>query len=253
MDMPAFLNTRFQAIAHRGGADPAAGTENTLEAFRYAYDLGYRYLETDVHVTADGVPVIFHDAILSRVSDSVGAIADMPLEKLRQIHLGHGGSIPTVAELLSAFPDVAFNLDIKATGVAAPLARVLGKLRASDRVLVTSFSKQRLDSFRSIAGPTYTVGAPQSVVVGYVAHAKLGWKLPDYPAAALQVPVGKGPIKVVTPRFVAECHKAGRKVHVWTIDDEAEMNRLIDMGVDGIMTDRADILKKVLVQRGLWK
>jgi glycerophosphoryl diester phosphodiesterase len=251
---PAFLDG-FQAIAHRGGADdpenPAA--ENSLAAFQRAYDLGFRYFETDVHVTKDGVPVIFHDALLGRVTDAVGAVFDHPLEQLRQIQLRGGGTIPTVAELLDAFPDVSFNIDIKADGAAAPLAHAIDACNAQRRVLVTSFSVTRLNAFRKVADPSIALGAPRKVVAAWVAHANLGWPKPQYPAVALQVPVRSGPIPVIRRHFIKIAHRNGLKVHVWTIDDAAQMEELIDKGVDGIMTDQPAVLKDVLHQRGMWK
>jgi glycerophosphoryl diester phosphodiesterase len=227
--------------------------ENTLSAFQHAYDLGYRYFETDVHVTADRVPVVFHDALLSRVTDVAGAVCDHTLESLRQIRLGDGDTIPTVAELLKAFPDVAFNLDIKADEVAGPLAQAIARQGANDRVLVTSFSLKRLNDFRKVSPtPAPAFGAPSPIVARYIAHSILGYPLPNYPCAALQVPVRQGPVNVVTRRFVLSAHRAGKLVHVWTIDDALEMERLIDLGVDGIMTDKPEILKEVLTTRGLF-
>lgn len=249
-----YLEPAFTAIAHRGGAAyaPNVGHENTMEAFDAAVKLGYRYLETDVHGTADGVAVAFHDTVLDRVTDSHGALADLSWEQLRTVRVGGDHRVPRLDDLLSAFPDTRFNLDIKAEGAIAPLAQVLTRLHAHDRVLVTSFSLRRLRAFRRLMGQPVALGAGSVVIASELAAFAVGVPVRFGVASALQCPVRQGGIPVVTQRFVRNAHRAGLKVQVWTIDDPAQIERLIDLGVDGIFSDRIDVLKAVLIQRGLW-
>lgn len=245
------------AMAHRGGAEhpDLHGLENTAHAFRHAYALGYRYFETDVHLTSDGVLVALHDAVLDRVADSTGAVSEVTANDLAGVQIGGVHPVPLMADLLAEFPDCRFNIDLKATGTAAPLAALLQRSGAEDRVLVGSFSRAELRRFRRLtAGRVPTSAVPLEVVPfvlspsGALARLLTGGKVD-----ALQVPARRGPLRIVTASFVRRAHAAGAHVHVWTIDDPAEMAELIDLGVDGIFTDRTDTLKEVLVTRGLWR
>jgi len=250
-----YLSPRFLAIAHRGGSTyaPNIGHENTMAAFEAAVRLGYRYLETDVHATADGVAVAFHDGRLDRMTDAQGAIADRTYAQLRTVRVGGDHTIPRLDELLDAFPDARFNLDIKAPGAVVALADVLTRTRAEDRVLVTSFSRRRLNDFRARMARPVVLGATTAVIVVELVAFGLGIRRSFSGASALQCPVAQGPIVALTKRFVDGAHQAGLKVHAWTIDDPTEMGRLIDMGVDGIFSDRIDVLKAILVERGMWE
>ena len=251
----SFLSGRFHAVAHRGGATypPNVGHENTLTAFQTAVTLGYRYLETDIHTTADGVAVAFHDPFLDRVTEGRGAIADHSYRELRAVRVGGDYAIPRLDELLDGFDQVNFNLDMKSPGSVAALVDVLNRTRAEDRVCVTSFSQRRLDEFRARFGRPVTTGAGTAVIAAQLAAFTFGVRRNLSSASVLQVPVSQGPIRVLTRRFVDGAHAAGLKVHVWTIDDPAQMGELIDLGVDGIMSDRIDVLKAVLIERGLWE
>ena len=255
-DWPYF-STGFAALAHRGGAHlPAnAGMENTLAAFRNAVDLGYRWLETDIHVTRDGQLVAFHDETLDRVTDRTGRIAELSFTEVRAARIGTE-PVPTLDELLEAFPDANINIDIKAVGAEQPLVTTLRRHRAERRVCVGSFSQIRLDRFRMLAqGRVATSCGPAGVAMTVVA-SKLGRGIPPV-GAAFQVPmrhrVAGKLIEVVTPEFIKQAHRWGKLVHVWTVDDQTTMNELIDWGVDGLVTDRPDLLKDVLVDRGLWE
>jgi glycerophosphoryl diester phosphodiesterase len=235
-------------FAHRGGA--AEGAENTMPAFEHAVRLGYRYLETDVHATVDGVLVAFHDNVLDRVTDRKGVIGRLPWDDVRQARLGQDG-IPLLAELLTTWPDVRVNIDIKHEASIAPLVEVLEQTGAQDRVCVASFSGKRLNRFRSLTGGRVCT-ATGPLDIARIRLAGLGSAAGRFAAACTQVPVRQGPVVVVNPGFVAAAHRRGLPVHVWTIDDPAEMERLLDLGVDGIMTDRPTLLKEVLVRRGVW-
>jgi glycerophosphoryl diester phosphodiesterase len=241
------------AFAHRGGArhPDLLGLENTLAAFTHAAALGYAYLETDVHLTNDGVLVAFHDALLDRVSDGVGHLGDLDLATLAGVRVA-GERIPTLAELVDAFPDALFNLDLKADAAVAPLAAFVAERGLQDRVLVGSFSRRRLARFRRLVGPTVpTSAAPTEVAAYVVLPGRLARRLAPG-VASLQVPHRVGRLPVTTSRLVRRAHAVGVQVHVWTVDDPAEMRLLLDRGVDGLMTDRTDILASVLRERGLW-
>jgi glycerophosphoryl diester phosphodiesterase len=243
------------AFAHRGGAGhpDVVGLENTRAAFAHAVALGYRYLETDVHVTRDGVLVAFHDALLHRVSDGVGSVEDLDAARLAQIRVGGREPVPTLADLVAAFPSARFNLDLKAAGAVAPLAAFVREHRLEDRVLVASFSGRRLRRFRRLAGPRVATAASPGEVAAYVAFpAWLARLVTRRRPAALQVPHRRGPLEVASARLVHRAHAAGLAVHVWTVDEPDEVRLLLDRGVDGLMTDRTDILADVLRERGFW-
>jgi glycerophosphoryl diester phosphodiesterase len=244
---------RVLAFAHRGGArhPDLLGRENTLAAFTHAVALGYRYLETDVHVTRDGVLVAFHDALLDRVSDRAGSLEDLDLASLRAVRVG-GEHIPALAELVDAFPDALFNLDLKADAAVAPLAAFVAERGLQDRVLIGSFSRRRLSRFRRLAGPRVpTCASPAEVAAYVVLPGRVARRLAPR-VAALQVPHRVGRLPVTTSRLVRRAHAVGVPVHVWTVDDPGEMRQLLARGIDGLMTDRTDILASVLRERGLW-
>lgn len=245
------------AFAHRGGAyhPEIEGLENTLAAFEHAVTLGYRHLETDVHVTRDGVLLAFHDAVLDRVTDQRGAIAELTLAEVRTARVGGHQQVPTLVELLDAFPDVRFNIDLKARGAAAPLARLLDERGDQHRVLVGSFSPATLREFRRLTGGRVRTSAHPLEVVAFLLlpSGRLADRVTRGRVAALQIPHKRGPLTIASRRLVRKAHAAGKQVHVWTIDDPDEMRELLDRGVDGLMTDRTDLLKDVLAERGQWR
>lgn len=251
-----FFDTRFAAFAHRGGSlfAPNVGRENTIFAFGQAWEMGFRYFETDVHATVDGVAVAFHDDTLDRVTDGQGPIAEVSSSELASVRIGGFDPIPTVAELLETFPEARINLDIKAPGAVEPLARTLRAHRAEGRVCVGSFSHARLRAFRRLMGTSVPVSAPPFHVAIYAYGYGLR-RLGRIPGVALQIPrrAWFDKVPVFKPDLVRAAHLTGRVVHVWTIDDESEMHELVDAGVDGIFSDRIDVLKRVLTERGLWE
>ncbi len=236
-------------FAHRGGA--SEHPENTMPAFEHAVRLGYRYLETDVHATADGVPVAFHDGVLDRVTDRSGIIARLPWETVRQARVGGTAGIPLMEELLTTWPEVRVNIDLKHDASVVPLVDVIDRTGAHDRVCVASFSSKRLDWFRDLSnGRVCTAIGPMDIA--RLRGAGFGLPPGRFAGACAQVPVRQGPVLILDRRFVAAAHRVGLPVHVWTIDDPSQMERLLDLGVDGIMTDRPSVLKEVLVRRGVW-
>jgi glycerophosphoryl diester phosphodiesterase len=244
------------AFAHRGGAyhPEIEGLENTLAAFQHAVALGYTHLETDVHTTRDGVLLAFHDAVLDRVTDSSGEIASMTLAEVRAARIGSHHQVPTLAELFDAFPDVRFNIDLKSRPAAPALAAFLDERDAWDRAVVTSFSPATLREFRRRSAGRARTGAHPIEVAAYLllpgaALARLA--TPGRPVA-LQIPHRRGPLVVASAGLIRRAHANGLQVHVWTIDDPDEMRELIDRGVDGLMTDRTDLLKDLLIGLGRW-
>ena len=251
-------------FAHRGGA--GEHPENTLPAFAAAVALGYRHLETDVHLTADGVVMAFHDSVLDRVTDRRGPIAALAAAEVEAAdagysfspdggltfpHRGQGVVVPRLDALLDAWPDVRVNIDPKSDAVVAPLVDVLRRHDAFDRVCVGSFSDARIAAVRRLSGDgVCTSMGPRATAVAWVA-SRFGL-LPRQGADCMQIPVSTRGIALVTPSLLRAAHRAGLRVHVWTIDDEAEMERLLGMGVDGIMSDRVGLLREVMRRRGAW-
>ncbi|MGN0062974.1 MAG: glycerophosphodiester phosphodiesterase [Nocardioides sp.] len=245
------------AFAHRGGAyhPEIEGLENTLTAFQHAWELGYRHMETDVHVTADGVLLAFHDDVLDRVTDRLGAVADLTLEQVREARIGGRAQVPTLAELVEALPGASFNIDLKSEASVGALHDFIEERCLHDRILVGSFSGRRLAAFRRLTRGRVRTSAAALEVVAY-RFSPTAWAarlLTRGRPVALQVPHHHRGMRVVTPGLVRRAHANGVQVHVWTIDDPDEMRELIDRGVDGIMTDRTDILRGVLSENGLWE
>jgi glycerophosphoryl diester phosphodiesterase len=248
---------RVLAFAHRGGAyhPEIEGLENTLAAFRHAAALGYDYLETDVHVTKDGALLAFHDDVLDRVTDRMGAVAELTLAEIREARIGGREEIPTLTQLLEAFPQARFNIDIKSAGAASALADAIREHDLWDRVLVGSFSPGRIREFRRLtAGRVPTAAHPWEIVAfRFLPSARLADRLAGRGFAAFQVPHRRFGVRLVTAGLVRRAHAAGKQVHVWTVDEPDEMRELLDRGVDGLFTDRTDLLKDVLVARGQWQ
>lgn len=244
------------AFAHRGGAahPDLLGLENTLAAFQHARDLGYTHLETDVHATADGVLLAFHDAVLDRVTDRTGRVDRTPYDVVRQARVGGREPVPTFAALLHALPGATFNVDLKSARAGALLADLLDAEQAWDRVLVGSFSITRTAAFRRrTRGRVRTAATPpEAAAFRMLPSGRLARLLTRGRVAAVQVPRRRGPLTVVTPGLVRRAHAAGVPVHVWTVDDPDEMRTLLDLGVDGLFTDRTDVLRDVLHERGAW-
>jgi glycerophosphoryl diester phosphodiesterase len=238
------------AFAHRGGA--ASAPENTMAAFERAVAAGYRYLETDVHATADGKVVVFHDRTLTRMTGRPGRIGELPWSVVRAARVAGSERIPLLEELIGAWPDTRLNIDVKADTAVEPLLEVVRRTGALDRVCIGAFSDWRLRRVRAGLGSAVcTSMGPREVLrlrrASWVGRAEGG--VPG--VQVVQVPIRFG-LTFVDERFVGHAHRLGMQVHVWTIDDPAVMNRLLDLGVDGIMTDRLDTLREVYCQRGVW-
>ncbi|GAA1882844.1 glycerophosphodiester phosphodiesterase [Streptomyces durmitorensis] len=237
-------------FAHRGGA--ADGLENTAVAFRRAVDLGYRYIETDVHATADGRLVAFHDETLDRVTDAAGRIADLPWSDVRHARVAGSEPVPLFEELLESFPDVRWNVDVKAEPALLPLLDLLRRTDAWDRVCVGSFSESRVARAQRLAGPRLATSFGTRGVAG-LRLGSYGVPAPvRRSAVCAQVPETHAGIRVVDRRFLRAAHARGLQVHVWTVNDAERMAALLDLGVDGIITDHIETLRDVLKDRGAW-
>lgn len=237
------------AFAHRGGAGD--WPENTMPAFEHAVGLGYRYLETDVHATADGVLLAFHDDRLDRVTDRTGEIAALPFSVVAEARVDGREPIPLLEDLLGAFPDARVNIDPKHDDSVEPLIEVLERTAAVDRVCIGAFSDARLRTLRARLGP----GLCTSMGPREVARLRLdaiSGRVHPTPTGCVQIPESFRGVTVTNAAVVRAAHRAGLQVHVWTVDDPAAMNRLLDLGVDGLMTDRPAVLKEVLTARSQW-
>ena len=233
-------------FAHRGGASDVP--ENTMQAFEYAINLGYRYLETDVQVTADGVLAAFHDNDLQRTTGRPGKISELAWSEVSKALVDGKAPIPLLEELIGAWPDARINIDCKSDAAVDALIASLRRTNSLSRVCVASFSDVRLKKLRK------ALGTDLCSSLGPIELSLLRFGMLRHPPSqAAQVPVKQGPLTVVNRKVVERSHRLGVQIHVWTIDDASEMERLLDLGVDGIMTDRPVILRQVLESRGLWR
>jgi len=260
MPRPYFGPTTPLAFAHRGGSK--RWPENTLLAFRNAFELGYRQIETDIHETSDGRFVCFHDPTLERTTNGRGNLRDLSLAELQRLDAGHnfleaggypfrgaGARIPTLEEILDLPSELHYTLEIKPNDPA--LARRLWEFidghGIHDRVLVASGHDEVTDAFRTASRGRVATSAGQQRARAFWARVLTGsWKHAMFPFDALQVPPRYHGIKLITSRFVEAAHHHGVQIHVWTIDDPAEMRELLDTGADGIMTDVPDVLLEVM-------
>jgi glycerophosphoryl diester phosphodiesterase len=275
------------AFAHRGGA--AHAPENSWRAFEHAVGLGYRYLETDLQATADGVLVAFHDKTLTRVCGQEGQVRRLTRAELSAARIDGTEPIPVLEDLLAAWPDVRFNLDVKDVPAIAPLPEVLRRTNAWDRVCVVSFSASRLRATRRALGrPVCMAASPLGTAAvrfggprsrrnrtgpgrqgqgpvtkerglepsgGFRGVAPPGqhgqWPLTEWLTRS-GVRCVQVPVSMATPSFIGRSHALGLQVHAWTVNDQPSMQRLLDLGVDGIMTDETVALRELLTARGQW-
>jgi len=253
-------------MAHRGGA--AVWPENTLTSFEGAVALGFRYIETDLHVTADGVIVCFHDPTLSRTTDGVGRLKDLTLSELRTLDPGYrftkdgrtfpfrgaGCEIPTLEQALALHPELKLNIEMKQREPAMEgrLWDEIDRLEVHERVLVAAEHDALVHRFRQLRERQLPTSPGSRGVLRFMAGVRMGVShFERYPFATLQVPPSYAGVTVVDRAFVEAAHHHGIHVHCWTIDEADEMHRLLDLGVDGIMTDEPARLRDVFEERGL--
>lgn len=238
-------------FAHRGGAEE--WPENTMPAFENAIRLGYRYLETDVHATSDGMLVAFHDDDLARVCDRPGRIHELPWRDVSQAQIAGKFRVPLLTDILSAWPDARINIDVKSDAGIDPLTDILERCRALQRVCIGTFSESRLKKIRRRFGPQLcTALGPRESARLRVESVLGGRNRGSFVGAAAQVPVRFYGVPVISEAFIRRSHAYDIPVHAWTVDSALEIERLLDLGVDGIMTDRPRLLKDLLVSRGQW-
>ena len=224
--------------------------ENSLSAVVRARAEGFRYVETDVQVTSDGVVVVHHDASLDRTTDGRGVIGELPWSVVSGARVGGREPVARLEVVLEELPDVLLNIDVKSDAAVEPVLATLRRCGAFDRVCLASFSEARLARLRGLGGAgLLTSMGPRSVLGLW-----LGGRVPGLGVAGAmaQVPVRYGVLRVVSGGFVRSAVRLGREVHVWTVDDAGLMEGLLDLGVDGLVTDRPDVLRGVLRERGLW-
>lgn len=248
---PALSAAAPLAIAHRGGAWESP--ENSAEAFQASYDLGFRYFETDVRATADSVALAFHDAHLDRITGESALIREAKWSDVRRARIHGLAEILRLDDLLMAFPDVVFNIDVKEAEAIEPFIEVVRRTGARDRVVVASFSHRRLTAVRRALGPAQATSLSPREVVGIrmAADGRRTRLLPRW-AACVQVPETFGGRTLVDKAFVEVAHVLGLQVHVWTVDDPQDMERLLGLGVDAIMTDRPTVLRRTYERLGVW-
>ncbi len=255
MPVPFLDYPRPHAFAHRGGA--AHAPENSWTAFEHAVKLGYAYLETDARATSDGKLMAFHDRTLDRVTDGSGPIGSQTYREVSALRVAGSEPIPLIEDLLGAWPDARFNIDLKDEPGIALLAAVLRRTGAWDRVCLTSFSGSRLRAARGLLDRPVCMATSPTVIaavlctIGAAAERRqtglLARRLAQWQVRCAQVPG-----RVASASFVRRAHALGLDVLVWTINDRAEMSRLLDLGADGIMTDDICSLREVLIERGQW-
>ncbi|MBV9095212.1 MAG: glycerophosphodiester phosphodiesterase [Streptosporangiaceae bacterium] len=253
--VPFLDHPRPVAFAHRGGA--AHAPENTWAAFEHAVELGYAYLETDARATSDGKLVAFHDRTLDRVTDASGPVNARPYREVAAMRVAGTEPIPLIEDLLGAWPDVRFNIDVKDVPGSALLPGVLRRTGAWDRVCVTSFSGSRLRAVRALLDrPVCMATSPAALAavqcaVGPGAGGQRPGLLADTVARSGAC-CAQAPGRLATRSFIRRAQALGLSVHVWTINDRAGMARFLDLGADGIMTDDITTLRDVLIERGQW-
>ena len=253
MCTPTSPTRRSQADRSRSrtAAVPVHSRRTRSRRSTHAVALGYAYLETDAHLTADGVLVAFHDLDLSRTCGVDASISEMTSSEVASVTVEGRAGIPRLDELLERFPDAHFNIDAKSDAVVDPLCDLVERLDAHERVCLASFGYRRLRAIRRRFGQRVMTNLAPAEVTRLVSIGPVGAFGADVPVLA-QVPTKMGPVTVVTERTLRRAHAAGVPVHVWTINDRPTMERLLDLGVDGIMTDDTELLREVFVARGLW-
>ncbi len=250
-----------RAYAHRGWhIGDLIGCENTLAAFERAVAEGFGYLELDVHRSADGMPVVHHDATLDRTTDGTGPVNARTTAELRTVLVRGREPIPLLEDVLTALPDTRITIELKSGEVLEPVLEVVERTASWDRICIAGFNEGWLTRARTLAGDRVCTSMAPRSAFGLRARAWLD-ALPG-PLSALpsplvagdvaQLPRTYGFLTLVDAGLVRAAHDQACEVHVWTIDDPVEMAELLDLGVDGLLSDRPDRLRELLIQRGRW-
>ncbi|MBT4695545.1 MAG: glycerophosphodiester phosphodiesterase [Alphaproteobacteria bacterium] len=244
-----FLEEKFLAFAHRGGNEFAP--ENSFRAFKSAVDIGYKYLETDVHLTKDGFLIAFHDDTLDRVTDKSGLIRDLTLSEVKKAKIAGTDEIPLLSELLNSFTDCFFNIDCKVDETVQPLINLINNKDFINRVCIGSFSQKRINFIRKSLGKDVktSMGPAEVILSKFLSYTSLGY---NFKSSYTSIPIKRYGINLLDERNINYLKSNNQKVIAWTINDEDQMKMLINIGIDGIMTDNLTLLKKVLIEESLW-
>jgi glycerophosphoryl diester phosphodiesterase len=244
-----FLEEKFLAFAHRGGNEFAP--ENSFRAFKSAVDIGYKYLETDVHLTKDGFLIAFHDDTLDRVTDKSGLIRDLTLSEIKKAKIAGTDEIPLLSELLNSFTDCFFNIDCKVDETVQPLINLINNKDFINRVCIGSFSQKRINFIRKSLGKEVktSMGPAEVILSKFLSYTSLGY---NFKSSYTSIPIRRYGINLLDERNINYLKSNNQKVIAWTINDEDQMKMLINIGIDGIMTDNLNLLKKVLIEESLW-
>ncbi|MHA6794653.1 glycerophosphodiester phosphodiesterase family protein [Pseudonocardia bannensis] len=262
---PYFDGPYPRAYAHRGWhIDELAGCENTLAAFRRAVDEGFSYLELDVHASADGVAMVHHDRTLDRATDGRGALARMPATEIERARVSGREPIPRLEQVLTELPDTRITIELKSDAVVLPTLAVLERTNAWDRVCIGGYNERWLRRARAGGGDRLLTSMAQTSAFGLRSRAWLEALpgplgalsglpvLPPVHGGLAQLPHHFGALRVVDSDLLRVAHASAREVHVWTVNDRAEMGQLLDLGADGLISDRPDLLRDLLHDRGEW-
>lgn len=240
-----FTGPTPRVLAHRGLSQHKSGIdENSLAAFEEAILHGATHIESDVHATKDGVAVLFHDHDLKRVAGIDAPIASLSFQELSEIRLSHGGTVPSLEQVLRL--NVKLNLDIKSSAAVVPTVRAIEQNLAHERVLVSSFSSvRRRQALRLLTQPVATSASMREVILSWISASfgGIGFGAITNGLDAFQIPTKQGPIRFATPRFVSLAQRHGLEVHFWTINDPEQMKELLALGADGIVSDRIDLMR----------
>lgn len=244
-----FLEEKFLAFAHRGGNEFAP--ENSFRAFKSAVDIGYKYLETDVHLTKDGFLIAFHDDTLDRVTDKSGLIRDLTLSEVKKAKIAGTDEIPLLSELLNSFTDCFFNIDCKVDETVQPLINLINNKDFINRVCIGSFSQKRINFIRKSLGKEVktSMGPAEVILSKFLSYTSLGY---NFKSSYTSIPIRRYGINLLEEKNIKYLKSNNQKVIAWTINDEDQMKMLINIGIDGIMTDNLTLLKKVLIEENLW-
>ena len=245
---PFFQDFSFYGFVHRGGDE--VETENTIEAFEYSANLGFIFMETDVQATKDNHIVIFHDSTLKRMAGINKTISDLTLDDVRSIELKDGGRIPLLSEALESFPGLRFNIDIKTEDALVNSVKIVKDMNCLNRTCLASFSSARLNRIRKLAGPNVCTSSGQMDIFKMMCSS-IGIKFKKTQGHCAQIPRRQWGVPVLTNRFIQIARNENKLVHVWTIDDKQQMLNLIELGVDGLMTDKPSVLKEAMMEKNL--
>ena len=240
-----YLNSNFAAFAHRGGANDFV--ENTLEAFEQSINLGFKYIEIDVRATKDNKLVIFHDPDLKRMLNLEIDISSINYDELSNYKINGVHKIPTFLETVSSWPNINFNIDPKSDKSAELLIGELKSVGNLDRFCVGSFDSTKLNKIRNAFDNKLCTSMGTNEVINFYFLRFFGINSINTPC--LQLPYYKNGFKIITAKLIRDAHKFNKKVHAWTIDDPKEISELLDMGIDGIMTDSPELLKNEMAKK----